>query len=192
MKNKNTIAIVLVLTIAVTALAFGSQSPLTAGLFNFTPKAKAQSGSQIPTHILYDQMFRLTVSFRRKAEIQRLKGGRVTSLPDYFKEEAKLTDEQNEILQRVAIEFIQEVQPVDDQATVLISQIREAFPDGVVPDGQEVPPPPPELANLQNQRNSAALARRDQLEELFGKDKFTEFDKFIQGGFAANFQAIQR
>ena len=192
MKNKNTITIALVLAVAVTALAFGSQSPSTSGLFNFTPKVKAQSGSQIPTHILYDQMFRLTVSFRRKAEIQRLKGERVTSLPDYFKEEAKLTDEQNEILQRVAIEFIQEVQPVDDRARVLISQIREAFPDGVVPDGQEVPPPPPELANLQNQRNSAALARRSQLEELFGKNKFTEFDNFIQGGFAANFQAIQR
>ncbi len=191
MKIKFTITIALVLTIALVALGFASQSFLTGGLFNFTPKVKAQSASQIPPQILYDQMFRLIVAFNRKAEIQRLKGETITSLPSYFKEEAHLSDQENEILQQVALEFLQEVKPIDDQATILITQIRESFPDGVIPEGQQVPPPPPELANLQDERNSAAIKYRDRLNELLGNARFADFDRFVQGSFAENFRAIQ-
>ena len=53
MKNKNIIAIVLVLTIAITALAFGSLSS-TSGLFSFAPKVQAQTAPQISSQVLYD------------------------------------------------------------------------------------------------------------------------------------------
>ncbi len=66
---KNKITIVLVLVIAVMTLIFSSQSPL-ANKFGIEQKAQAQSSPQIPPQILYDQMFCLVISFRKKAEIQ--------------------------------------------------------------------------------------------------------------------------
>lgn len=182
------LAVAFVLAVAISAIVFASQPELTGSLFS--SKANAQASSQIPSHILYDQVFRLTISFRRKAEIQQLTGETVTSLPNYFKEEAQLTEQENEILQQVALEFLQEMQPVDDRAVVLIAEAWEAFPDGVVPEGQNVSQPP-ELFGLQEQRNALALRYRDRLNDLFGSKRFGKFDVFVQGDFASKFQSIQ-
>lgn len=74
------LAVAFVLAVAISAIVFASQPELTGGLFS--SKANAQASSQIPSHILYDQVFRLTISFKRKAEIQQLTGETVTSLPN--------------------------------------------------------------------------------------------------------------
>ena len=179
---KNKITIISVLAIAVMTLMFVSQSPLVNKSFGIEQKAQAQS--QIPPQILYDQMFRLVISFRKKAEIQHLTGEKATTLTNYFKEEVRLTDQENEILQQVAIQFIQQAYPVDDQATVLIEQIRESFPN------VEQIAAPKELTDLQTQRNALALYYRNRLSELLGGAKFGEFDTFMQGGFAAGFQSF--
>lgn len=190
MKKKNIITIILVLSVFVTVVVLGSQSQLTRRLFNFEPEVKAETVSQIPSHILYDQLFRLAVNFRRKAEEQRLKGESVSSLKDYFKDEAKLSDSQNQILEQTAIEYIQEVEPIDNQARQIIGQIRAQFQDGWVNEGQQVPPPPTELATLQEQRNALALSYREKLQDSLGKENFESFDNFVQKNFAQNFQAI--
>ncbi len=171
-------------------MVIGNQSQLTRGLFNFEPEVNAQTFSQIPSHILYDQLFRLVINFRKKAEEQRLTGESVTSLKDYFKDEAKLTDSQNQKLEQLAIEYLQEVEPIDRQARQIIDQLRRQFQDGWVNEGQQVPPPPIELAALQEQRNALAVSYQEKLQELFGKDDFESFDNFVRQNFAQNFQAI--
>jgi hypothetical protein len=191
MKKKNTITIVLVLAVVVLTLAFGSQSPSVRKWLSFAPQARAQSASQIPSNALYDMMFRTIISFRRKAEIQILKGESAPSLHNYFKAEAGLTDRENEVLQQVAIEFLQEVQPLDDQAIRLIAQYKRAFSEGEIPAGQEVPKPPQELAPLQEQREALVWRYRDRLREMLGEDRFGEFDNFVQGTFAVNFRSIE-
>jgi len=183
MKKKNTITIILVLAVTVMTLTFGSQSPLTKELFDF--EANAESVSQIPNHILYDQVFRLVISFKRKAEIQQLQSERVTTFPGYFKEEARLTEQENKILQQVALEFLQEAQPVDDQAAVSIEQLRQTSPD------EQQISPPLQLTDLQQQRNALVLHYRDRLNQLLGSGRFGEFDNFVRGSFASGFQAIQ-
>lgn len=62
---KNKITIILVLAIAGMTLMFVSQSSLVNKSFGIEQKAQAQS--QIPPEILYDQMFCLVISFRKKS-----------------------------------------------------------------------------------------------------------------------------
>ena len=183
MKSRNSMTIILVLAIAVTTLAFGSQSQVTRNWFGFEPQANAN----IPDHILYDRLFRMIISFKRKAESQTISGEKAIGLTNYFKNRANLNDEENRILQSVALEYIQELAPIDAQARTIITQTRQTFPNSVVPREQ---PPPAELVNLQEQRNALALRYRDQLQYALGADGFAKFDEFVQRDFASRFQAI--
>lgn len=169
-------------------MVLASQTSSIKGLFSL--EAKVQAVSRVPTHILYDQLFRVVIRFRRKAEVQRLTGKNVTSLPNYFKKKADLSDEQNQKITDIALEFMENVEDVDAQAMDVISQFRESYPDGDIYEGQEPPPPPPlELLNLQNQRNRLALNYREKLSISLGRQAFESFDRFIHNEFAKGFQA---
>ena len=189
MKRKEILTVVIVLTIAIGAIAFSGQ--MQSAKQSITTTTTTSNGNpQIPTSVLYDQMFRIIISFRRRATIQKLKGERITLMKTYFKEEANLTDQENEILEQVATDFIVAAQPIDDRAGELIAQGRSAFPDNIVPNGQIVPPPPKELGVLQADRNELAMKHRDKLSELLGSDSFSKLDNFVQGNFASKFQTV--
>lgn len=186
MNRKKIIASILLFTLG--AITLGSQLRSMTG--GFSVETNVQAVSNVPTYVLYDQLFRLIISFRRKAIKQRINGEPVTSLTEYFKAEAQLTEEQNQKLTDLANQYFEEIEPIDTQASELISQIRESFPDGEIPEGQQVPPPPPELSGLQDQRNALALNYREKLNDAFGKAAFESFDSFMHKKFAQSFQAI--
>ena len=144
--------------------------------------------SPIPDYVLYDSLFRMDISFRGKALGQQLAGQNVTSLRHFFKDEAKLSDEQDRILEQTAIDFIQAVEPIDAQARQILAKVRGQFPDGVIPIGQQLPPPAAELTDLQSKRNEIALSYRDKLSDSLGKEVFGEFDEYIHKSFISNFQ----
>ncbi len=154
----------------------------------FATASPVNAAGTLPDYVLYDSLFRMDVSFRRKALEQELTAQPITSLKSYFKDSANLTDEENEILRQTAIDFIQEIQPIDTQARQIIANIREQYLYGEVPPGGEVSHPPAELADLQLRRNDIVLQKRDKLSELLGKDVFEKLDGFIHKDFAANFQ----
>lgn len=187
MKNKNIVTIALVLAIAVTTLAFGSQSPLTRGLFNSALQTNAQTSSQIPSYVLYDKLFRMIISFKKKAESQEMSGERIISVTNYFKDRANLNEEENQTLQNTALEYTQKIALIDEQARTIIVQTRQAISTGVVSRNQ---PPPAELANLQEQRNQMALLYRDRLKESLGSDGSAKFARYIEGEFASRFESI--
>ncbi|MEP7075504.1 MAG: hypothetical protein ABI878_06805 [Acidobacteriota bacterium] len=179
-----------VVIVFVGALFVGSRHSSANLYFNADSLAAAP---QIPDYVLYESMFRLDISFRKKAEIQRLMGQPVTPLEHYFKNKAGLSDAEDEILRQTSLEYFTEMQPINDQATLILSDLRTQFPDGVVPDGQQVQQPPEALAALQEQRDAIALSNRDKLSKTFDGRSFENFDSFVKNakeGFAANFQAL--
>ena len=189
MKYRLTIAVLSVL-IVVAAGAAVSKSRWTKGLAGIEPRVQAGGGS-IPDYVLYDQLFRMVLSIKKKAGDQETRGEAVTPLKYYFKSKAGLTDEQNGLLEQAALDYLADVGPVDKQARTLIVQIRDQFEDGKIGAGQQVPAPPAELSQLQEQRNGLAATHRDKLQGLLGKDAFTQFDEFVQGDFSLNFQRIE-
>ena len=185
MKNKNRIALTCALaTVTVIAAVFFSQSNATRGLLSLTPKAQAQSGSQIPPQILYDQMFQLIISFKRKAEIQRMKSEPITAFSDYFKQQLALTEQENEVLEQTAAEFVEQAQAIDARAANSIARFREAAANGSGGSTRE-------LTELQEERDNLALVYRDRLNELLGSRRFIQLDNFLQETFAANLQTFE-
>lgn len=172
------------------AEAYVNTSDITTNALPEIPLVEDQSpGFSIPEHVLYESIFRLDLSFRRKALEQELSGQTVTSLKTYFKDEFGLNDEEDDLLRQTAIEYIEDIEPVNAQAIQLLAQLREQYQDGAIPDGQSVPAPPPGLEDLQNQRNSIALQSRDKLANRLGK-KFEMFDELVKTRFADNFQSL--
>lgn len=155
----------------------------------FSTGSSISAVEAIPDQVLYDSLFRMDVSFRRKALEQELTGQPVTSFKTYFKDSANLTDEENEILRQTAIDFVQEIVPIDTQARQITANFREQYLYGEVPAGGEVAPPPAELGDLQNRRNEIVLRQRDKLSDLLGKAAFEKLDEFIHKDFASNFLA---
>lgn len=171
------------------SLVFGSEQ-MAAGFASILPGYI--SAPKIPDNVLYESIFRLDVTFQRQAEEQELAGEPVTPLINYFKEQFNLTDTEAEQVHRIAREFAEAVGPTDKQASNIIDGIRKRFPNGRVEPGQEVPPPPPELTELQRQRDSIVLDHRDELINSLGSEKFALVDDVVKTNFAKNFASIQQ
>ena len=153
-------------------------------------RANGTSATEVPEYILYDQMFRLIVRFKKLAEEQEAKGQQATPLHGYFEREAKLNDEQTRILQETAVGYVGEIELVDAQARVIIETIRSTIPRGQPLADKRVLEPPAELKELQKKREDLALRYRDHLRDLFGPEQFQNFQNFIQQNMKQSITAM--
>jgi hypothetical protein len=149
----------------------------------------SQTKSQIPDYVLYDNLFRMLHNLKKKAESPETSKEKSDGLTNYFRLRANLSDEENQALKKAALEFIQEVTPIDAQAGTIAAKARQTNPKGIVSPAAEQTTLA-ELANLQEQRNALALRYRDRLKESLGADEFAKFDKFVQGDFASRIKAV--
>ena len=136
--------------------------------------------SEIPEYVLYEQTFRLVVKFKKKAEEREATGEVAGGLQDYFQKEAKLNDEQTELLQETAARFVEEVSVIDAQARVVIENIRANFSQTQQLNDKKNIEPPAELKELQKKREELALRYRDNLRDSFGADQFQNFQNFVE------------
>lgn len=145
--------------------------------------------NEIPEYILYEKVFRLVIEFDSLAESQEENGEPITPFHAYFKDEAKLTAQNDQFLLQAAKQYYQEIQLVDAQAEAVIEQLRQQYPVGSLPEGELIKPSQ-ELLQLQEQRNKVALLYRDKLKDLLGEANFNEFDGFVKGKFALGIKVI--
>lgn len=186
MKTKKLLIIAIALIIPTSSIAFGSQSPFSYSSFNFIFDFFNQKRTtDIPNHVLYDNLFRIVISLKKKADSEQTNSEKRIGLENYFKSRAGLNDVENQTLQSVALGYMQQVALLDSQAKAVIIQTRQANPNGVVPVNQ---PPPAELVNLQNQRNELALSYREHLKESMDADGFAKVEKFVSEDFASHIQ----
>lgn len=188
MKNKKFSMFVIALIVSASAIAFGNQTRFSYPPLSFVSSFFEQSAqADIPDHVLYDKLFRMIVSLNEKSKSDKIDVERRGGLAGYFKNRAKLNNEENEILQNTAAAYIQQVNLIDERARTVIDQARNAVRSGLISREQ---PPPVELLNLQKQRDELALQFRDRLKESLGAEAFDRFDGFIRGEFASRIQAV--
>lgn len=181
MKKKSILALVtLGLLIAVLA---GVRPGPVRNLINLS--AGAVPAADVPTHVLYDHLFRLVIGLRQRSIEQNALEGTPSALGGYFREEAGLTSEQDRKLLDTAGEFIREVESFDARAAVITDRIRKEHREE---PGGDPPPPPPEIGELQQKRDELALSYRERLREALGEKVFAEFDRYVHEMFARNFQ----
>lgn len=155
---------------------------------NATPASQSQTASAAPTettnpaipdHVVYWQLFHHNTVLMKQAEETERQGKDASFLRNFYKHEAKLNDNQAEILREISTSCELEVSAVDQDAKLLIQNLRAAHPGGRLQPGEKLPPPPPQLQALQQRRNSAILHARDRLSQAFGATAFSEFQKFV-------------
>jgi hypothetical protein len=136
----------------------------------------------VPEHVIYWHIFHHHNFLNRKAdEAQRMgRDEEATRLRGFYKREAKLDDGQDAALGQIALEVENEVEALDAQAKRLIDAFRARHPGGALKQGEAMPPPPRELAALQERRNAAVIRARDRLKSVLGDPAFDEFQGFVR------------
>lgn len=142
-----------------------ARGPETHMLFAENPQSPASKSAEkgekeIPEHVFYEQVFTLLRSLGNARD---------------YKEQAKLTDRETNSLERIADECLRQVKEQDAKAHVIIAKYR-ATAENLQPD-ESLPAPPPELKELQDERNAIILRHRKELRAAFGGDKFAKFDE---------------
>lgn len=149
------------------------------------PPPQPQS-NQVPEHVVYRHFFHHIVVLQEQAEEIRRQGDDGSSLRSYYRREASLNEDQERILNEIALECEREVEEQDARAQVIIDAFRARYPGGGVPLGETLPPPSPELREMQAERNAIILRARDRLRTAFGEQDFNRFEEFVQNRVTPN------
>jgi hypothetical protein len=144
------------------------------------PNVASEQKNEVPEYILYEQTFRLVIKFKKKTEELSAKGETNVTLRDYFQKEAKLNDEQTQVLQETAARYMEELSIIDTQARTIIETIRANFAQTQQLPDKKIIEPPAELKELQNKREALALRYRDHLRDSFGPEQFQNFQNFVE------------
>lgn len=194
--NKKTLTVLALILISLAVFAFngnqpssGKTSPITA---TSSPQGTRESPrpSDAPEHIIYRQFFHHLMSFKARAKEVESKGGDGRSLRSYFKRKASLADNEALILDAVAADCERDVSDLDAKAKPIIARYRASLIRGKI-DSKTLPPLPPELAVLQEQRNMVILHARERLRKSLGHQAFSRLDDFIKMNSERNSRPAQ-
>jgi hypothetical protein len=137
-----------------------------------------------PEHIVYGQFFRHLISLKDQAKKNELKSKKKSKLRTHYKDKIGLKDDKAEILDNIAAESVREMAQTDEKAKKIIDEAYSLFPDGKIPQGQQLPPPPKELKKLQHDRDMSILKARQKLRKKLGDYDFQLIDDYIKINFA--------
>lgn len=143
------------------------------------PQQQGNQASSIPEPVIYSILFHFVVDVRAQAKETELSGKDPSSLNSYFRLVANLDDGQARALNEIAAECIAEADKQDRKARDVIDRFRAQFPSGKVHKGTKLPPPPPELQAMQQEKNEILLKYRDKLRASLGETGFENLGKFI-------------
>lgn len=147
-----------------------------------TKKPFDTSAPDVPETVLWSVIFSLPPRLDAQAEKARSAGDDASLWSDYFVRQAKISPVSSHVLREASARFVEQVAPIDQQADLIILQIREKNPwpplnpDSSIPVGAAVPH---ELKPLQAQRDAVALRLRDSFRESIGEKEFAKFSEFI-------------
>lgn len=163
---------------------------------NNTPTAvplgtrESPSPASAPEHVIYRQFFRHLVALNERATQAERQGKDGKKLRSHYKDKTGLAEEHSRILDKVADDYEREVRQLDAKAKKIIDQAHARYPKGVVPAGEQLPPPPPELKDLQRQRDYSVMRARHRLQTSLGEHGFRQLDDFLKLKFAPNVRPV--
>src|SRR5258708_6790901 len=129
-----------------------AQSPLAAQAQKKPASESVTKNEEVPDHVFYEQLFALLASLKNSKDYQ---------------EQASLTDDQRKTLEVIAEECQREIAKQDAKAQIIIQALRKK-----ATDPQPGSPPPPEIAELQRERDAIAPRYRDRLQQALGENAF--------------------
>jgi hypothetical protein len=177
--NRRKSLLTVCLLVGTLALAFVMQ-PYSKSNATQSGRTVQPTDRGIPEHVPYMFFFdQHKFNLQKAAELEK-SGKDGSKFRGRFKRLAALSDEEALILDQVTSDCEQELAQQDAKAQAVIDSYRARYPAGELPEGVTLPPPPPELTVMQQERDSIILRARDRLRSMFGEQEFTRFDKFVR------------
>ena len=146
--------------------------PIRVAFTKNTPRMVSEVAS-------YYMLFRHVRSVKEFADETVQKGEDVSFLRSYFTYMAGLDRQQSQTLETIAIETLAQVAEQDARAQTIIDEYDRQFPGGKIPSNIKMPPPPPQLKILQQEKDAMLLKGRDRLQMALGKDGFDKLTTYI-------------
>jgi hypothetical protein len=155
--------------------------PGRARLSSFTPPAA-------PDYVVYRHVFHHLLALKEHAKEVERRGGNGRAIGDYYKDRARLKDDQAQAFEKIAADCERDVAKLDAKAQKIIDAAHARFPIGKVPAGAQLPPPPPELHRLQLERIQTIVEARNRLRSALGEQGFQQLDDLIKVNIAPQVQ----
>jgi hypothetical protein len=140
----------------------------------------------IPDEVKYSALFHYVVDLQEQADELERAGKDGSSLRMHIQLEAGLDYQTARVLNQVAAACIKEVDQQDRLAMAVIEKFRAQFPGGKVPAGVKLPPPPPELSQMQEERDLIILRGRDEIRVTVGDRGYSQMNDFVEHEIAPN------
>ena len=130
------------------------------------------------TAVVYSAFFQMVVDLEKQALELESEGAKGETLRSYVQAQANLTDDQARKLGAIAAACVEQVAQQDEKALQVIEKFQSQFPGGRIPKGTKIPPPPPELNVLQQERDQIILGARSELSNALGPAVFDNVEQF--------------
>ena len=158
-------------------------------LFSGIPGSYGQIPTEAPAITLNGPTYRLFFRYagwadKKAAELAA--AGKATSLTSIHIRGAGLTEDQNRSLLGEVRAFLQQVEALDARARQIIEQAHRRRPNGYLLPGQPLPPPPPELGELQQQKEQLTQDTVSRLEEALGPEAFGRLQQHARNKLGPN------
>jgi hypothetical protein len=194
--NRRVLATLCVVTVMMGMLALNMYPPL-----NGQTAAKQQPPGPVapaslpsprppaaPDYVVYRHVFHHLLALKEHAKEVERRGGNGRAIGDYYKDRARLKDDQAQAFEKIAADCERDVAKLDAKAQKIIDAAHARFPNGKVPAGAQLPPPPPELHRLQLERIQTIVEARNRLRSALGEQGFQQLDDFIKVNIAPQVQ----
>jgi hypothetical protein len=194
--NRRVLATLCVVTVMMGMLALNMYPPLKGQTAAKQPTPGAAPPASLPSphpssapdYVVYKQVFHHLLALKEHAKDVVRRGGNGRALGNYYKDRARLNDDQELTFEKIAADCERDVAKLDAKAQKIIDAAHARFPDGKVPAGAQLPPPPPELHRLQLERISTIMEARNRLRAALGEQGFQQLDDFIKVNVAPQVQ----
>jgi hypothetical protein len=172
-KRKRIIVVaVIVLLLAGTALKFRKSAA--------QPKQPIQQAQAIPDFEIYRQMFHHHVTMKQKADDLEKQGKDGKSFREFYKRQARLTDDEARTFDEIATDCEKQVAAQDAKAKAIRDAALAANGNGKLEKGSRPPDPAPELRTLWNERNAIITRAQYALQAAFGDSEFARFENYVK------------
>lgn len=150
-----------------------------------------QSKNSTPKHEVYELMFRHYVALKNQAAKAEQEGKDGQALRNVYKEKAKLSEQEDALLDEVATDCVSKISALEGRAKQVIAEARARVPGGRLKEGEAPPPAPDELSVLQQERESVVQQGYEKLRAGFGASEFARFDEFVQQKIGASMKGVK-
>lgn len=146
----------------------------------------------VSDHILYESFFSDVVELKNAAKEAERKGDhqKASKLSTSIERAAKLNNTQAQLLDQAATDCKQAVTSLDAKAYKIIGQMRAQHNGGRLRPGQPLPPLPPALISMQDERDRTILRSRDVLRGALGESAFQDLDRFVRNTLSPHLKVV--